>query len=72
MSNPDWVHPATGEVIQSYSIVTTEANELMSRIHHSKKRMPVILAETNEKDWLEGREVADFAGADPELNAIPL
>ncbi|MFP4691708.1 MAG: SOS response-associated peptidase [Bacteroidales bacterium] len=68
----EWAHPATGEVIHSYSIVTTEANELMSRIHNSKKRMPVILTETNEKDWLEGREVADFAGADPELQGEPL
>ncbi len=68
----EWANPATGEMLHSYSIVTTEANELMSRIHNSKKRMPVILAEDNEQDWLEGRNVSAFAGVDPELHAEPL
>ncbi len=68
----EWASPATGEVVHSYSIVTTEANELMSRIHNSKKRMPVILTRDNEQDWLEGADVADFAGVDVALQAEPL
>ena len=36
-----------GNWLQSYAIVTTEANELMSRIH---PRMPVIL-HTRDSDW---------------------
>jgi putative SOS response-associated peptidase YedK len=35
----DWKDP-TGEWLQSFSIVTTEANELMSTVH---TRLPVIL-----------------------------
>ncbi len=38
-----WKNPENGEQINSYSILTTEANELMSEIHNNKKRMPVVL-----------------------------
>lgn len=56
----EWQHPLSGEKIQSYSIVTTEANELMSRIHNSKKRMPVVLSRENENDWLSGAPLQAF------------
>ncbi len=49
-----WVDRETGEIVKSYTILTTEANELMSEIHNSKKRMPVIILPENKKDWLEG------------------
>ena len=52
-----WTDKQTGEVIHSYSILTTEANELMSKIHNSKKRMPVIVAKENEQFWLGGEEL---------------
>lgn len=48
------VMPSTGEVIKTYSIVTTAANALMSEIHNTKKRMPIILTQENEQDWLNG------------------
>lgn len=38
-----------GNSIYSFSILTTEANELMQNIHH---RMPVILSRPDEKLWL--------------------
>jgi putative SOS response-associated peptidase YedK len=38
-----WLDPETGELQQTYAIVTTEANVLMQEIHNVKKRMPVIL-----------------------------
>jgi len=38
------------EVIQTCTIITTEANELMEGIHD---RMPVILTKENEKIWLD-------------------
>ena len=38
-----WLDPETGELQQTYAIVTTEANALMQEIHNVKKRMPVIL-----------------------------
>lgn len=55
----DWIVPETGEIITTFSIVTTEANELMARIHNSGKRMPVILNINDEKKWLNA--VADEA-----------
>lgn len=49
-----WTNPQTGDQLDTYTILTTVANELMSEIHNSKKRMPIILAEDNEKNWLQG------------------
>lgn len=51
----EWVDKSTGEVINSYTILTTKANKLMSEIHNSKKRMPVILDKSIEKEWLLGK-----------------
>jgi len=42
-----------GITMNTFSIVTTRANELMSEIHNSKKRMPVILPQKAEKLWLK-------------------
>lgn len=50
----EWVDPATGEIIKTYSILTTEANPLLAKIHNTKKRMPVILPPAEEKVWLGG------------------
>jgi putative SOS response-associated peptidase YedK len=44
-----WRDP-TGAWLQSFSIVTTEANELMSTVH---TRMPVILHPRDYGRWLE-------------------
>jgi putative SOS response-associated peptidase YedK len=49
-----WTNPLTGELINTYTILTTEANALMSEIHNSKKRMPFILSKNNEANWLNG------------------
>src|SRR5690554_2324622 len=48
-----WVDPATGEILKTYSILTTEANSLVAKIHNTKKRMPVILPREHEQDWLK-------------------
>lgn len=53
----EWVDKTSGEVVHTYTILTTAANELMSTIHNSKKRMPVIVAKDNERDWLEGKDL---------------
>ena len=53
----EWVDKETGEVIPTFTILTTEANEQMARIHNSKKRMPLILTADTEMDWLNGKEV---------------
>lgn len=49
----EWVDRTTGEVFQTYSVLTTRANPLMEKIHNSKKRMPVILTRENEQRWLD-------------------
>lgn len=48
----EWADPSTGEVVKTYSILTTEANPLLAKIHNTKKRMPVILPPHEEKTWL--------------------
>ncbi len=65
-----WTNPNTAEVVDSYSIVTTEANELMAEIHNIKKRMPIILTEQNEQDWLAGDDFEHFKKPEIELVAI--
>ncbi|HEX7493054.1 MAG TPA: SOS response-associated peptidase [Bacteroidales bacterium] len=49
----DWIEDRTGEVFSTFSIVTTEANELMAKIHNSGKRMPVVLSKTSESKWID-------------------
>jgi putative SOS response-associated peptidase YedK len=49
----DWTDVITGEVYNTFSIVTTGANELMAEIHNSGKRMPVILDKDSEKKWID-------------------
>lgn len=56
-----WKNPETGKDVQSFSIVTTEANELMAEIHNNKKRMPVLLREADRTKWLSGTDYHDFA-----------
>ncbi len=43
-----------GISLNTFSVVTTRANELMAEIHNTKKRMPVILPSSLEKLWLKG------------------
>lgn len=47
-----WTDKETGETIDTFAIVTTEANELMSTIHNTKKRMPTILPEDLAWEWI--------------------
>jgi putative SOS response-associated peptidase YedK len=65
----EWINKNTGELINSYSIITTEANELMSEIHNTKKRMPVILGNHNELDWLNLAPIENFKKVDLDLLA---
>jgi putative SOS response-associated peptidase YedK len=47
-----WTNPKTGKSLNSYTIITTVANKLLSEIHNHNKRMPVILKPEKERDWL--------------------
>lgn len=53
----EWLDKSTGELRNTYTVLTTEANKLMSKIHNTKKRMPVIVSANNEQDWLHGNEL---------------
>ncbi len=52
----EWTDKETGGIINTFSIVTTEANVLMERIHNNPKikqpRMPVILPRELQDQWL--------------------
>ncbi len=53
----EWTDRGTGEILNSFSIVTTKANSLMAKIHNRPKlsndaRMPVILPENMADEWL--------------------
>lgn len=49
----EWTDHSTGEVLKTFSILTTEANPLMEKIHNTKKRMPVILRGEKELEWIK-------------------
>jgi len=41
-----------GKPVYTFSVVTTKANRMMAEIHNSKKRMPVIINQADEDEWL--------------------
>ena len=43
------------DIVETFTILTTEANETMQALHH---RMPVILAHEAGEQWLAGDDVA--------------
>lgn len=53
-----WIDNQTGQSVQTYTILTTQANDLMALIHNSKKRMPVIIDPQAENDWLNTGAIA--------------
>lgn len=54
----DWVDTSTGEIRRTFTIVTTAANELMSEIHNEKLRMPLVIPEGKEAEWLNTKNEA--------------
>jgi putative SOS response-associated peptidase YedK len=53
-----WVNPETGEMIESFAIITTVANSLLQMIPHH--RSPVILEKSMEQKWLTGEHLNDI------------
>ena len=47
-----WVDKESGELLNSFSILTTTANPMMAKIHNGKERMPVIVPPHLYKQWL--------------------
>lgn len=65
----EWMNPADGQSIFTYTIVTTEATGLMAEIHNSKKRMPIILSKEQESEWLAKINHKEFSHNQIELKA---
>jgi putative SOS response-associated peptidase YedK len=56
----EWIDESTGEILKTYSIVTTKAKGIMEEIHNAKKRMPIILNPEKEQKWLENADFSEF------------
>jgi putative SOS response-associated peptidase YedK len=48
----EWIENTTGELLNTFTIITTDANEMMAEIHNSAKRMPAILDKNGESLWM--------------------
>ena len=66
-----WTDKESGETIESATLITTEANEYLSRVHH---RMPMLLTPETAGDWLSGDNtlVERVHDITPPLKAYPV
>ena len=64
----NWQSKVSDESIQSTTLITTEANEFMSALHH---RMPVVLRSETADRWLAGDDdLIEFAASNgPKLHS---
>ncbi|MBW2229840.1 MAG: SOS response-associated peptidase [Deltaproteobacteria bacterium] len=46
----EWTDKVSGEIVESCTLLTTDANEVVARIHH---RMPVLLDAADYAGWLD-------------------
>jgi putative SOS response-associated peptidase YedK len=65
----DWLNLETGEILPTCTIITVKAMGIMEEIHNTKKRMPLILEESIEKEWLN-KKILSFPYVP--LKAIPV
>ena len=47
----NWKDPASGEWVRTFTIITTDANELVRELHD---RMPVVIGADDRDRWLNG------------------
>jgi len=71
----EWIDAETGEATQSFSIITTTANDILQKIGHH--RSPVILKKSQEETWLSDVPLSDITGMlrpydNETLNAYPI
>ncbi|MEA5257162.1 SOS response-associated peptidase family protein [Arcicella aquatica] len=56
-----WKSPENGKYIRTFSILTTVANEMMAKIHNTRKRMPVIISPDKYEEYLSGeKNILDY------------
>ncbi len=73
-----WENKENGTSLNTFSIITTQANPLLARIHNTRERMPVILKHDDEKKWLSSDlEMQDIASMltsydEHEMEAYPV
>ena len=48
-----WTPKESDETIETFSVITCDANPLMQKLHNKKKRMPVILSKNDERKYLD-------------------
>jgi putative SOS response-associated peptidase YedK len=70
-----WIDPESGEIENSYSIITTFSNSLLQKIPHH--RSPVVLHPHDEKRWLNAEHLTEITGMlepypSEEMNAYPI
>ncbi|PDH44749.1 MAG: DUF159 family protein [Flavobacteriales bacterium MED-G22] len=56
-----WLDVATGELVYTFAVVTTEAQGIMRQIHNTKLRMPLVLTNEQEQNWLLNKVVEPFS-----------
>jgi putative SOS response-associated peptidase YedK len=49
----EWISSTTGEVVSTFTILTTDANSMMAEIHNSARRMPAVLNTSSENTWID-------------------
>ena len=66
-----WTDKNSGESLQTMTLITADANEFMTPLHH---RMPVVLEAGTATDWLAGSQdlLDDVAAITPPLRAWPV
>ena len=68
----EWYDRKSDEIRQTFSILTQEANTMMSEIHNTKRRQPIILDVEGGRRWLEASYITDEIerlGSEVELRA---
>lgn len=67
----NWFNKDTGDLLNTYTILTTEADKTMQYVHNHKKRMPVMLKKEDEKRWLDdSNAIKDFAYPNYQPNLV--
>ncbi len=67
----NWLNPSTGDIVNTYTILTTEADKTMQYVHNHKKRMPVMINRIDERKWLDDSiSIKDFAYPNYQPNLI--
>ena len=66
-----WLNKETGENLETATIITTEANDFMRRLHH---RMPVVVEVGKEGGWLRGERdsLTELTDNPPRFKAWPV